>query len=55
MPGTRIPKGTFVSFTIGPSILVQAGNCKAKRPHPIVSIRQFLAVSNAKSDLISYE
>jgi glycosyltransferase involved in cell wall biosynthesis len=31
---------------------VQAGNCKAKRPHPIVSIRQFLAVSNAKSDLI---
>ena len=53
VPGTLTPKGTLVSFTIGPSIFVQAGNCSAKRPHPMVSIRQFLAVSKAKSDLIS--
>ena len=53
MPGTLTPKGTEVPSTTGPSIFVQAGNLSAKRPHPIVSIRQFLAVSKARSDSIS--
>ena len=52
VPGTRTPYGTDVPSTTGPSIFVQAGNFKARRPHPIVSMRQFLAVSSASSESI---
>ena len=53
VPGTRTPNGTEVPFTTGPNILVQAGNLRASNPQPRVSIRQFLAVSRAKSEFIS--
>ena len=53
VPGTLTPNGTEVPSTTGPNIFVHAGNFKAKRPQPIVSIRQFLAVSKARSDSIS--
>ena len=53
VPGTLTPWGTEVPGTIGPSILVQAGNVKANSPQPIVSIKQFLAVDKANSELIS--
>ena len=53
VPGTLTPPRTDVPGTIGPSILVQAGNVKANSPHPMVSIKQFLAVERANSELIS--
>ena len=53
VPGTLTPLGTVVPGTIGPSIFVHAGKVNAKRPHPIVSIKQFLAVERASSELIS--
>ena len=52
VPGTLTPKGTSVPETIGPINFVHAGNFRASRPHPIVSIKQFLAVSNASWELI---
>ena len=53
VPGTLTPLGTVVPGTIGPSIFVHAGKVNANKPHPIVSIRQFLAVESASSELIS--
>ena len=50
VPGTLTPKGTDDPSTTGPSIFVQAGNFRANNPQPIVSIKQFLAVSSARSD-----
>ena len=53
VPGTLTPKGTDDPSTTGPNIFVQAGNLRASRPQPIVSIKQFLAVSRARSDWTS--
>ena len=52
VPGIPTPLGTLVPLTIGPSILVQAGKVSASKPQPIVSIKQFLAVSKASDDSI---
>ena len=53
VPGTSTPFGTLVPGTIGPNSLVQAGKFKAKKPQPRVSIKQYLAVSKARSEFIS--
>ena len=53
VPGTLTPYGTSVPGTTGPNIFVHAGKVKASRPQPTVSIKQFFAVSSAKSELTS--
>lgn len=47
-----IPLGTTVPSTTGPSKREQVSNLKPSRPHPMVSIKQSLAVSRARSDSI---
>lgn len=44
------PFGTMVPSTTGPRSFVHSGNLRPSRPHPMVSIRQSLAVSNASSE-----
>ena len=46
------PFGTVVPSTTGPRSFEHSGNLKPSRPHPMVSIRQSLAVSYASSEVI---
>ena len=47
-----VPFGTVVPSTTGPRSFVHSGNLRPSRPHPMVSIRQSLAVSYASSEVI---
>ena len=46
------PFGTVVPSTTGPRSFAHSGNLRPSRPHPMVSIRQSLAVSYASSEVI---
>ena len=48
----HIPFGTMVPGTTGPMRREHASKRKPSRPHPIVSIKQSRAVSNASSESI---
>lgn len=47
-----VPFGTVVPSTTGPRSFAHSGNLRPSRPHPMVSIRQSLAVSYASSEVI---
>jgi len=47
-----VPFGTVVPSTTGPRSFEHSGNLRPSRPHPMVSIRQSLAVSYASSEVI---
>ena len=49
VPGTLTPFLTFTSSAKGPSIFLQSSKVSARRPQPNVSIKQYLAVSMARS------